>query len=394
MDSPLLFYYNNPLTAFLSFAADRPGQKHFASIGTEFIMTIKKAGRIFIRLAAAILTISIVSCAPAPGKKVRDNVWPLPPDEPKIKFVETLESSRDFEGEDNLLQALIAGEKIEYRFTKPYGVTVDKEGKIYVTDVGKIFIFDRQAKKVDFIGAEEDSVRLKIPIGIAVSSEGLIYVTDTAYDKVFVFSLDGELVTAAGQKGEFENPSGLAIDEKRRRLYVVDTKQHNIRAYSTIDMGLLMTIGERGTNEGSFNFPTNITLDSEGNIYVVDTNNFRVQIFGPDGKHIRTIGRIGDGPGAFARPKGIAVDSEGHIYVVDAAFQNFQIFDKTGQILLFVGEAGHGNGQFFLPAGIFVDDEDRIYVVDQLNKRVQVFEYLGEKWKKRQALLQGQPGKN
>ncbi|RJQ16393.1 MAG: 6-bladed beta-propeller [Nitrospiraceae bacterium] len=343
--------------------------------------------KIRLLIACIITTIlfSITACTPAPDKKVHNILWPLPPDDPKIKFIETFGSSKDFEEEDNLLQAIISGEKTEFELTKPYGVTVDNEGRIYVTDIGRIFIFDRKAKKTDFIGAEIDSVSLKTPIGIAISREGKIYVTDTAYDKIFVFSLAGELLTALGAKGEFENPGGLAIDEKRRRLYVVDTRQHNVRAYSTIDLGLLMTIGERGSNNGNFNFPTNIALDGEGNIYVVDTNNFRVQIFNPDGKHIKTIGRIGDAPGSFARPKGIAIDSEGHIYVVDAAFQNFQIFDKNGQLLLFVGEAGYGNGQFFLPAGIFIDSEDRIYVVDQLNKRVQVFEYLGEKWKKRHA---------
>ncbi len=358
----------------------------------NMMKTMKKFHSIFAAIFIAML-FCITACAPTSEKKVHNIVWPLPPEEPRIKFIETFESNKDFE-EENLLQTIISGEDTELKLTKPYGITVDKEGKIYVTDIGKIFIFDRKNKKVDFIGTETASVKLKMPIGIAISQEGKIYVTDTAYDKVFIFSLDGEMLTAIGQKGEFGNPSGLAIDEKRRRLYVVDTKQHNVRAYSTIDLSLLMTIGERGNNDGNFNFPTNITVDNDGNFYVVDTNNFRVQIFSPEGKHIKTIGRIGDSPGSFARPKGIAIDSEGHIYVVDAAFQNFQIFDKKGQLLLFVGEAGYGNGQFFLPAGIFIDNEDRIYVVDQLNARVQVFEYLGEKWKKQHALPQQAPKKN
>ena len=110
-----------------------------------------------------------------------------------------------------------------------------------------------------------------------------------------------------------------------------------------------------------------------------------MQVFNPEGKHVRNIGSVGDRPGNFSRPKGIAIDSEDHIYIVDAAFQNFQIFNKEGQPLLFVGEGGSHPGQFLLPAGIAIDDEDRVYVVDQLNARVQVFEYMGEKWKKRQA---------
>ena len=70
--------------------------------------------------------------------------------------------------------------------------------------------------------------------------------------------------------------AGVALDEKRRKLYVADAKKHNITAYS-LDGKFLHTIGKRGNNAGEFNFPTSIALDSSGNLYVVDTGNFRVQ---------------------------------------------------------------------------------------------------------------------
>lgn len=325
----------------------------------------------------------IVSCAPPSEKKIMNIVWPLPPEEPRVKFVEILQSSRDVEGPAGLGKAIF-GEDVEETFIKPYGVAVDREGRIYVTDIGRIFVFDKKNRKVEFIGAESGVGRLRTPIGIAISRDGKLYVTDVASDRVFVYTTKGNFITAFGQKGEFEAPSGLAVDEKRGRLYVADSKKHNVRVY---DFGgrLLLTIGERGDAAGQFNFPTNIALDSAGNLHVVDTGNFRVQVFNPEGKFVKTIGQIGDRPGNFSRPKGIAIDSEDHIYVVDSAFQNFQIFDREGQLLLFVGEGGPDSGQFSVPAGIFIDSEDTIYVVDQLNLRVQVFQYLGEKWKKREA---------
>ena len=58
-------------------------------------------------------------------------------------------------------------------------------------------------------------------------------------------------------------------------------------------------------------------MDKDGNVYVTDTMNNRVEIFDADGKFISTFGKNGDGPGYFARPKGIAVDSDGHIWVAD-----------------------------------------------------------------------------
>ncbi|MCL4475191.1 MAG: 6-bladed beta-propeller [Nitrospirae bacterium] len=331
-----------------------------------------------------VLLIGITACAPAPGKRVWDIVWPLPPEEPRIKFLEIYQSNADVEGSSQFARALF-GEDVPLILVKPYGVAVDRESRICVTDIGRVFIFDKKNRRVDFIGAEAGTGKLRIPIGIATSRDGRIYVTDTASDRVFIYNSKGNLVGLIGQKGEFEGPSGLAVDEKRGRLYISDAKKHFIKVYTLDGKEVLSTIGERGAESGKFNFPTNLALDSEGNLYVVDTGNFRVQVFNPEGKHVRNIGSVGDRPGNFSRPKGIAIDSEDHIYIVDAAFQNFQIFNKEGQPLLFVGEGGSHPGQFLLPAGIAIDDEDRVYVVDQLNARVQVFEYMGEKWKKRQA---------
>jgi DNA-binding beta-propeller fold protein YncE len=326
----------------------------------------------------------VTACAPQAEKKVWDIVWPLPPEEPRIRFVDILQSDKDVVKESQVAKILF-GEDAEVRLLKPYGVAVGKDGKVYVSDIGKVFIFDRQNGRVDFLGAEAGTGKLRTPIGIAIAQDGRVFVTDTSSDRVFIYNERGNISGAIGKKGEFDSPSGIAIDEKRGRLYVSDAKIHSVRAY-TLEGKPLFTIGERGGEPGTFNFPTNIALDSKGNLYVVDTGNFRVQVFDPDGKHLRNIGSIGDRPGNFSRPKGIAIDSEDHIYVVDSAYQNFQIFDKDGQLLLFVGEGGRNPGQFVLPAGIAIDSEDRIYVVDQLNSRVQIFEYIGEKWRKRQAL--------
>lgn len=328
-------------------------------------------------------SVLLVGCAPPEEKKVWNIVWPLPPDEPRIKYVEILSSSKDVEGPAGLGQTLF-GEEIVLNLVKPYGVAVDREGKVYVSDVGRVFVFDKKNRKLSFLGGEAGTGRLRTPIGIAIAPDGRVYVTDTASDKTFVYDGKGNFVTAIGQKEEFEGPSGLAIDEKRGRLYVADTKKHNVRAYS-FDGRLLMTVGSRGKEPGEFNFPTNVAVDGAGNLYVVDTGNFRVQVFDVEGKYLKSFGAVGDRPGNFSRPKGIAVDSENHIYVVDSAFQNVQIFDGDGQLLLYFGEGGSDPGQFSVPAGIFIDAEDRIYVVDSLNSRVQVFQYLGEKWRARES---------
>jgi len=341
---------------------------------------MKSMKRLILIGLIAVLTLGVAACAaPQQEKKIYDIVWPLPPDEPRVKFLEIYQSASDLEAQSQVASILF-GEEAPLALLKPYGVAVNREGTIYVTDVGKIFVFDRKNRRVDTIGAEAGTGRVRIPIGITATSDGRIFVADTAADRVFMYNSAGKLAGLIGLPGEFSAPSGLAIDEKRGRLYIADSKKHFVKVYTLDGKTALSTIGERGGEVGKFNFPTNLALDSEGNLYVVDTGNFRVQVFSPEGKHLRNIGSVGDRPGNFSRPKGIAIDSEDHIYIVDAAFQNFQIFNKEGRVLLYVGEGGSQPGQFLLPAGICVDDEDRIYVVDQLNSRVQVFEYMGEKW--------------
>ncbi len=339
------------------------------------------------KLLMAVLAIAacVTACAPPPEKKVYDMVWPLPPEQPRMKFIESLQSRIDVKKEGSFAQKLFGEEEVQ-TLDRPYGVATDKEGRVYAADRNRVFVFDKKGGRLDFIGDQPGTGQIKRSIGVAVAGDGRVYVTDTSLKRVLIYDRNGNFISAIGQPGEFETPCGIAIDDKQGRLYVVDTGLHNFRAYN-LEGAFLYVAGERGKDPGMFNYPTNVALDAAGNIYVVDTGNFRVQIFDPGGKFQKTIGQLGDTPGAFSRPKGIGIDSEGHIYVTDAAFNNLQIFDKDGQLLLFVGEGGGQPGRFLLPAGLCVDDEDRIYVADQFNSRIQVFEYLGEKWKKRQAAI-------
>ncbi|MBI4697518.1 MAG: 6-bladed beta-propeller, partial [Nitrospirae bacterium] len=70
------------------------------------------------------------------------------------------------------------------------------------------------------------------------------------------------------------------------------------------------------------------------------------------------------------------LDSEGNIYVVDTLFEAVQIFNKKGQVLLVFGKPGTNNGEFILPSGIAIDNHDNVYVADSYNGRIQVFKYL------------------
>jgi len=313
----------------------------------------------------------------------RAPVWPLPPAQPRIRYVTSYHGSSDFgTKKPSAWKRLLLGpadgpERPADTMVKPYGIAVTRDGIIYVTDTAtrRVFKFDVELKSLSFTGASGAGKLVK-PTGIAVDTDGRVFVADSTLRRVFAYDAEGNLAMAIGQEDEFANPSGLAIDQTNHWLYVADTSRHAIRCYSTVDGSLVRTIGKRGATSGTFNFPTNLFVDGRGRLYVTDTMNFRLQVFDSAGNFISTFGTQGDTPGTLNRPKGVGVDSEGHIYVVDTSFNNFQIFDDTGRLLLFVGSGGTGPGEFLLPAGLYVDNNDRIYVADQGNSRVQVFQYL------------------
>jgi len=319
-----------------------------------------------------------VAKAPAP----RPLAWPLPPDAPRVRYVSTYRGADDFKaakkrGWKNMLLGDDGVAKPSDMLVKPYGVAVSPTGVVYVTDTAarRVFVFDPEAKSVSFLG-ESGPGKLTKPTGVAVDDDGRVFIADATLNRIFGFGPDGNLVIAIGHDGELSGPSGLAIDRGRKLLYVADSSKHQVLCYSTVNGASVRTVGTRGPEDGQFNFPTNLFVDGHGQLYVADTLNFRVEVFGPGGDFVRAFGVQGDGPGTFNRPKGVAVDSEGHIYVADTSFNNFQIFDPEGHLLMSVGTGGREAGEFQLPAGMFIDNQDRIYVADQGNSRVQIFQYL------------------
>jgi DNA-binding beta-propeller fold protein YncE len=321
---------------------------------------------------------------PPPVKKPVNLVWPLPPQKPRIKFVDYLANNTDVEPpkQKGWLQKLINEDTSSnlIGMKQPAGIAVDSKDRIYVADTiaGSVFVFDRQNKSLQLLGTESAG-RLVSPFGVAIDSQDNIYVSDVRLKQINVYDADwnvkGLVHTVGGQ--DLVNPCGLALDEERNRLLIADSQAHRIVVANLghLDQGTFF--GKRGEEEGDFNFPIHTAVDKAGQIYVTSTLSFSVKVFDKDFKFLRTLGKHGDGIGMFDRPKGVALDSEGHLYVADASFSNFQIFDSDGHTLLSVGGFGKDPGYFLVPSAIFIDKKDRIYVSDSANKRIQIFQFLG-----------------
>ena len=309
-------------------------------------------------------------------------VWPLPPDKPRVRFLEMFSNNFDIEPRKkrSLVDRMVGNpdtNKVEV-FRRASCVASDSQGRILLTSAqnATLYVLDKQHHEVIRIRGDR-GIMLKMPLGLAVDNHDNIYVSDPAQHIVMKFDRDGHLQAMIGQNPPLKNPALLALDEVRRRLFVVDSHLHQVLIYNLDTLQNIAAVGKWGTKNGEFNLPVGVGVNRDGYFAVTDTGSCSVQIFSPDFKFVRRFGGRGDQPGYFTRPKGVAFDSEGNIWVVDAAFNNFQIFDPQGAILMFVGTYGDTPGAFNLPMGIYIDKQDRVYVGDALNSRVQVFQFLG-----------------
>ncbi len=335
-----------------------------------------------VALLAPVLANGAKDKAKAPPAPPAQLIWPLPPDKPRVKFLEELKDNFDIETrkKKTWVDKMVgnADPNRTERFEKPAGIATDSKGRVIFasTQRSTVFILDQTERKLIRIRGDRGIV-LQTPLGVVVDKNDNIYVSDPFEHLVLKFDSAGHLLATLGTKDGMKNPTFMAIDEARRRFYVVDSHLHQVLVYNLDTLELMTRFGKRGEKNGEFNFPVGIAVGPDGTFAVTDTGSCSVQVFTPEYKFVRRFGRQGDRPGEFIRPKGVAIDNLGDYWVVDAAFNNFQIFSPKGALLMWVGQFGNVPGAFNLPMGIYIDKNQRVYVSDQLNHRVQIFQFLG-----------------
>ena len=201
------------------------------------------------------------------------------------------------------------------------------------------------------------------------------------YEGKDIILLADEIIGGNGtDAGKFEKPRDIAVAPDGT-IYVADTGNHRIQHLNAKGdvlhiWGYFADSSQTEAPGGSFYEPWGIAVGPEGEVYVTDTWNHRVQKFTPEGEFITEWGYFGQAETgtAFWGPRDILVDGEGRVFITDTGNKRVVVFTSDGEFLTAFGTAGLLEGQFDEPVGLAVDADGRIYVADTWNRRVQVFE--------------------
>ncbi len=329
-------------------------------------------------------------------------------------------------------------------FCSPRGLAVDDNGNLFVADRynHRIQVFSKYGAYLNTIGESavpgNNNSHFNNPVHIAIQDNRL-YVVDRGNYRVQIFDISNPLtpvfvatIGVTGAPGDdnahFVGPYGVAVDA--HKIYVVDLDGHRVQIFDKNTLAYLTTLGtgKMGSGQGEFSFPSNVDVDSQGNIYVSEYGNHRVQKFddnyayvsilgvtgipyvptagyynnptglasapdgglivaekrgqrvvkiAPDGSEAWIAGRAGvrgDDENHFSEPAGVAVGPSGKIYVTEEWNDRVHILNPDGSHAGFFGSHGNGNNQFSAPYGIAIDSTGNIYVVDTGNHRVQIFD--------------------
>ncbi len=213
--------------------------------------------------------------------------------------------------------------------------------------------------------------------GITPAAEEIV--TDPYEGKEVKLSADIVLGSLGSAPGQFQRPRDLAIAPDGS-IYVADTGNHRIqhlaRDGSVLHVwGTYASILEGEAPPGTFNEPWGIAVAPDGSVYVMDTWNFRIQKFTPDGQFIQMWGYDSPTvvPFALYGPRDGVLDSQGRLLVSDTGNRRIVIYDAEGNYLSEFGKVGFAPGQFDEPVGLAIDHQDNLYVADTWNQRIQVF---------------------
>ncbi|MDA8099543.1 MAG: FG-GAP-like repeat-containing protein [Nitrospiraceae bacterium] len=251
----------------------------------------------------------------------------------------------------------------------PVRVAVDSQGNMYVTNDGKVVKYNNKWQMVSSFAVTE-------PLGVAVDAAGNIYVGSGTAVNIYspAFTLIGTLGAGAG---EFSKASDITVGTDGR-IYVADTENHFIKVYDGTTRAKILSIGGYSsvvpTPAGKLRRPFGVAVnDATNEVYVVDyptivinlvnTDGARISVFHKDGVFDRSYGTFGSGVGQIASPMDIAIDNSGILYVTDSYQQVCHTLSPVDGTPVGAGGLYDPNMHLYNPMGVAVGKNGLAYIV-------------------------------
>lgn len=230
------------------------------------------------------------------------------------------------------------------------------------------------------------------PRALAFDKEGQLVIVDSKNNRIVIQKKDGTLVERFGKlgtaKGELREPCGVAV-AKDGSIYVADTF-HTLDANGGLPWGRIQKFDDDydfksvlpKPEEGSTDFfgPRAVSIDGQGRIWVSDTGNHRLLVYGADGAFLKSIGSKGKGDLNFEEPFGLAFDGQGNAYVADRLNFRIQVINKDFGFVRAFKVDGWESSQINMEPYVAVDNaRSLVWVTDPTKNKVHSYTFEGKK---------------
>ena len=240
-------------------------------------------------------------------------------------------------------------------------IAFNSSEEMLVTAGDEVIIFGKNGKELHSI----TNKKLRGAAGVAVDGYN-VYVSGFNNNTLLKFDKTGKLLKSVGREGsgegEFNRPTGMTVvgDE----VIVCDNGNHRLQVF-TSDLVFIRQIGSPGKGNGRFQCPSDITHDGDGNLYVSDMGNNRVQVLNVQGKFLRTLTI----PGHIAKPFGITY-SRNLVYITQWVDNGkVHVYHKNGSEVYSIQYQSEEGSMY----GIAVDLDGFIYICEVDRCQVVVF---------------------
>jgi DNA-binding beta-propeller fold protein YncE len=302
-------------------------------------------------------------------------VWPLPPTLARLQYDEQIDINQSM----SAYVGLATGTK-NIQLIIPYRVSAAMNLMAIVDyERGSAYVIDRFRNSVNILKNNNGSQLVAVK-DIAIDDMRRVYLIDSLKGQIAIFQDNGKLIRQFGSALLWTNPNRLAVDVIQQRVYVADSFQGRVYVFSLSGVFLYMfgEQGNRDSDRGRFSDLTDLEVDADGNLYILESTTKRIQKFDSHGAWLQTIKLDKQ---YFREPVAIEVENNEAIYIADRGLSQINVLDKTGQMILSIGGLGRNRGKFVDLTDISFDQyRQRLFTAETSTSRVQVFRRTPSEW--------------